>query len=204
MNVIELRNELVKAQKSVRKLPDLALGGLDIALTVDRQWNVSAEIGPVRRESKGRGVIRYENLWTRVTPEMAVRASGRIESIRLTLEGRLLQAADSIQKDLLTTDYGGIIAFWRHKKSWLRPQLHSSLWCSGNKVVFVDAYLHGGMFKPYICRDNLAEMPSDFQAGFISRVWPHVSVLIEKCAVCTDDPPPEVDIEGTKEKVYYS
>lgn len=204
MNVIELRDDLVKVQKTARKLPDLALGGLDIALKVDRQWNVTTEIGPVRRESKGRGVIRYENLWTRVTPEMAGRVSGRIEAIRLTLEGRLLQAAASIQKDLLATDFGGIVAFWRHKKSWLRPQLHSSHWCGGNKVVFVDAYLHGGMFIPFICRDNLDEMPSDYQAGFISRVWPHASVLIEKCAIYSDDPPPEVDIDGMEEKVYYS
>jgi hypothetical protein len=204
MNAIELRDELGKVQKAVCELPVLALGSLDIALRVDRQWNISTDVSPARGEELGRGIIRYENLWTKVTPNMTGKVAGHIKDMRLTLEGRLLQASASIQKDILAAEHCGIIAFWRSDRHWLKPQVHPGLSCVEGMAIFVDAFRVHGVAKAFITRRNLAEMQIEFQSDFISRFWPIFDAQDDEGMVYTGGPPPHVNIAEADEGCLFS
>ena len=204
MNIIELQEELGKVQKSVRELHLYALGGFDLTLDVDQQWNVSTDVSPAREEHGGKAKIRYENLWTKVTPAMTNKVARRIKDLSLTLEARLLQASASIQKDILTADFGGIISFWRSDREWMAPQVHHKMRQSDKLVVFVDAFSNHGVPEAFRASNNLIEMRLSYQADFICKFWPDFNVDDEKSVIYSEGPPPVADKDSCFDGVIFS
>ena len=193
MNVNELYKSLEQTSLSAEELARLTMRNLDLSLKVDTLGNVKMTQRPSFGE--GRALVSYEDLWVGVTENMFNNAELRISDIRMTLEAQIIRASKAIQKAINEFDFGGVISFWRSGYQWLKPQVHLGYGQRGKMVVFTDAFESGGTTRSFSSRDNLFEMPLDYQIEFISDFWPNFSELDAESVMFSDSSPPITDVE---------
>jgi len=193
MNVNELYLSLEQTGLSADELVRLTIRNLDLSLKIDRLGNV--KMIPRPSFGEGRAIVSYEDLWAGVSEDMFNNAELRISDIRMALEAQIMGTSKAIQKAINEFDFGGVISFWRSGYQWLKPQVHLGYGQRGKMVVFTDAFESGGTTRSFLSRDNLSEMPLDYQIEFISSFWPDFSELDAESVMLSDSLPPITDEE---------
>jgi len=195
MNVPEIYRRLDEAQKILAYLQMLTMDNLDMVLKADRHGKVVTTANPV--QCKARTILTYENLWGDLSDSMFDRLIEELEDARRTLTARLLEASTRIQEDLSGIYDSGTVSFWREGNNWLQTYVHSPMWESRHRMLFIDGYRNNrGEVEIFLCRGNLSEMPEEYQVSFIRNCWDKHCAGTKEAAIETDCPPPMTDNEN--------
>jgi len=195
MNIPEIYRRLDEAQKKMAYLQMLTMDYLAMAFHADRHGRIHPTVNPAA--GRARAVLTYENLWSNVSSDMFDRVMAGLEEARRNLTARLKETSKRIQADLSDSFEPGTVSFWREGDRWLETYLHHPMWECRHRMLFVDAYRNSrGEVEIFLCRGNLAEMPEEYQASFITCCW-EKHAAGNGAAIDTDAPPPMTDDEET-------